>query len=413
MAKPWRRRLGLLAVMSYLSGLFEAAFLLIVTGAALALNSNSDTIELWGRSLELSTTLWIGAAVLIGRAAASIASSWLGAHVKAAVVASTRSKLMRSFVTTSYDVQSNEHPGTLHELMTTFSNQASLMISALVRIITASANLTALIGLAALVDPLGAIGLVVVIGFLALTLRPLRAVLERRSKQSADAGIMFANSVNETAHLGMELHVFDVGDEAADRVDREIAVVEERSRRVYFTTGLLLPAYTGLAFIAVLVALAIASRGSEIDLGSIGAVVLLMLRSLTYGQSLQTSAATMATAAPWIDKTEERLERYATAHVEERGISLHRLTAWSPRSSRSDIARAGRTYWRISTSRSVRRKSSELSALLARASPPSSSFFWGCVSRALGIYGSTDARARSSAATTGLVGQRWYRRLPR
>ena len=323
MAKPWRRRLGLLAVMSYLSGLFEAAFLLIVTGAALALNSNSDTIELWGRSLELSTTLWIGAAVLIGRAAASIASSWLGAHVKAAVVASTRSKLMRSFVTTSYDVQSNEHPGTLHELMTTFSNQASLMISALVRIITASANLTALIGLAALVDPLGAIGLVVVIGFLALTLRPLRAVLERRSKQSADAGIMFANSVNETAHLGMELHVFDVGDEAADRVDREIAMVEERSRRVYFTTGLLLPAYTGLAFIAVLVALAIASRGSEIDLGSIGAVVLLMLRSLTYGQSLQTSAATMATAAPWIDKTEERLERYATAHVEERGISLH------------------------------------------------------------------------------------------
>ena len=322
-ARPWRPQLSWLALSSYLAGLCEAFFLVAVTNVALALNNGSDVIEIAGRVAPQSTILVLAAAALFGRTALSIFASRQASVVMAGVVAKTRSSLMNEFVTTSHEVQSAEKVGTLHELMTTFANHASSMVSALSKMIISGANLLALIGLAIFVNPGGALLLVVAIAVLATVLRPLRQLLRGRSAGKAEADLAFANVVSETSQLGMELHVFDVRHAAADRVQSRIDAVEKEARKVHFTTGLLLPLYTGLAFIAILGALALVSRSGATDLGSIGAVTLLMLRSMSYGQALQSGAATMAVSSPWVDRTQRKIDLYRSSHIDDGGISLH------------------------------------------------------------------------------------------
>lgn len=321
-ARPWHCPLSLLAGSSYLAGLFEAVFLVLVTNTALALNNSTSGMVVFGRDISRSDVLWVAATALVARTLLAVFASRQAAKVMSGVVAHTRSTLMHEFVTTSHEVQSTEKAGTLHELMTTFSSQSSAMISALSRMIIAAANLTALIGLALFVNPGGAALLVCSIAVLAVVLRPLRSMLERRSNASATAGLGFANAVSETAQLGMELHVFDVRHAAAERVQASIDAVEVQARRVHFLTGLMLPLYSGLAFLALLGALAVVSQNGSTDLASIGAVTLLMLRSLSYGQALQSSAGTMAVAAPWVGRTQAKIELYRSSHIEDGGINL-------------------------------------------------------------------------------------------
>ena len=322
-SRPWKPQLTKLALSSYLAGLCEAVFLVAVTNIALALNNGSEIIDIAGREATQATIMWLAAAALVGRTVLSIFASRQASIVMAGVVAKTRSNLMHEFVTTSHEVQSAEKTGTLHELMTTFANHASSMVSAMSKMIIAASNLLALIGLAIFVNPGGALLLVVAIAILATALRPLRQLLRGRSAGKAEADLAFANVVSETSQLGMELHVFDVRHAAADRVQTRIDAVEKEARRVHFTTGLLLPLYTGLAFIALLGALALVSQSEAANLGAIGAVTLLMLRSMSYGQALQSGAATMAVSSPWLDRTQQKIDLYRSSHIDDGGISLH------------------------------------------------------------------------------------------
>ena len=325
MARPWRAKLVKLALSSYLAGLFEALFLVAISQVALALNAGSQEVETFGRVFARSEVLTLAAGAFVARTVLAIYASHQASIVMAGVVARTRGTLMNGFVTASHEIQSEEESGTLHELMTTFSNQSSSMVNALSKMIVSAANLTALIGLSFFVNPSGAVFLLVTIGVLALVLKPLRSLLEAQSRASSEAGMGFANAVSETSQLGMELHVFDVRKQAAERVQREIDEVEQKAQRVHFVTGLLLPLYSGLAFMGLLVALVVVSRSNAVELGSIGAVTLLMLRSMSYGQALQASVASMAGAAPWVERTQAKIALYESNSVDNDGINLNRF----------------------------------------------------------------------------------------
>ena len=78
--------------------------------------------------------------------------------------------------------------------MSTYSGQASNLMNGINQAVVAAANLIALLGLAIVVDPLGAAILVVTVSVLGLVLRPLRSAVRQRSGRSADAGMTLATS---------------------------------------------------------------------------------------------------------------------------------------------------------------------------------------------------------------------------
>jgi ATP-binding cassette subfamily B protein len=125
--------------------------------------------------------------------------------------------------------------------------------------------------------------------------------------------------LSEVSHLGLELQVFNVQPAARDQVFDLIAASKDAERRLAFARGLISPTYTGLAYVALIGALGIVELSGTANLTSLGAVMLIMLRSLSYGQGLQAASAAIAATSPFLLTLHEELARYQAARRHDGG----------------------------------------------------------------------------------------------
>lgn len=309
-----------LTLTAFGGGLLEALFLVATTRAAFAITEGSDRVGIIGGwYLSVPMALSLSSSLVAGRVALAAWASWQSSHLASSVVARTRTRLARAFLRASWAVQQQQRGGNLQELMSGYSNQSSSLMGALGQALVAAANLVAMLGLAIAVDPLGALVLVVSVSVLGTLLRPLRSVVQRRSRRTAAANMALSNRVNETSALGMELHVYNVQNAAEAALARDIEHSRERARRLMFAQGLATPAYVGLAYIALIGALAFVAASDAASLTSLGAVMLVMLRSLSYGQALQTSFVAVASTAPVIAELMRQLEQFEAAAAQDDG----------------------------------------------------------------------------------------------
>jgi ATP-binding cassette subfamily B protein len=105
-----------------------------------------------------------------------------------------------------------------------------------------------------------------------------------------------------------------VQDRAMDRIDQSI----DRSRilavKLGFASALATPVYVGLAYLALVGALSFVALSNATSLTSLGAAMLVMLRSLSYGQSLQSAYVSVSGGAPVIDELSRRLDALEEGH---------------------------------------------------------------------------------------------------
>ena len=143
------------------------------------------------------------------------------------------------------------------------------------------------------------------------------------------AGMDFATSLSETSQLGMEMHVFNVQPQATERIVDLIDKNEATTQRLTFLRGLVPAVYTGMAYLALVGALAAVAAIDSANLTSVGAVMLIMLRSLSYGQALQSSITSInATLA--VPRLARRRTRSIPRGAGRRPRSSHRLDRRSP-----------------------------------------------------------------------------------
>lgn len=300
--------ISLLALTSFIGGLTEALFLVIITRAAFAITDGKDKIGIIaGRFLSVNQTLLLGLAVVAFRLAISMCTSLMSANIATRATADARRRMARAFLDSSWSVQQGERSGSLQELLGGYSGQVSSLASCVGAVCLHGANLIAMVGLAIAIDPLGAVVVVLMVMILGAFLRPLRSAVRRRAHASNQAGLEFATSVSEVSQLGMELHVFNVQDEAHRRVDRLIEQTRQKSHRLSFLSGIASPIYSSFAYLALLGALALVAISSATNLTSLGAVMLVMMRSLSYGQALQGAYTGIAAGTPGVATLQERL----------------------------------------------------------------------------------------------------------
>jgi ABC-type multidrug transport system fused ATPase/permease subunit len=314
-----------IAATAFAGGLLEALFLLTVTRAAFAIAEGKDQIEVAGWDLSLASTLWIAIALALVRSALAGLASWQSSEVACWAVANIRHRLTDAFLNASWEVQQAQRAGSLQELVTTYSNQASGLMASVTRAVVSGANLIAMLGMSFVIDPLGAIGLIVSVIVLSSLLRPLRSVVRRRAKAASSTGMDLAIAVNEVSDLAVELHVFNVQDRALARVGDVI----DRSRRAnaakQFASALSTPLYAGLAYLAIVAALAVVAASNSTSLTSIGAVMLVMLRSMGYGQASQGSYLAILSAVPAMEELQSRLDLFDAGRCADRGEAIGRV----------------------------------------------------------------------------------------
>lgn len=317
-----------IAATAFLDGLCEAMFLVTIAGVAFAVADGADHIDApLGRTLSVTMALGLAVALVVMRVGFACWTSRQSADLATRVVADLRRRLSRAFLVASWEVQQAERSGSLQEFLVGYTTQANALMTNVVQGAMKGATLVSMAGTAIVFDPVGAIVLFAVVGILTSVFRPLRSMIRGQARAANAATMNFATSVNEVSELGLELHVFNVQDAADLRLGAAIERARRATARVTFLVGISAPLFSGLAYFAAIGALAVAVSLSATNLTSFGAVVLVMLRSLTYGQAIQSARTGVSRSIPAIEELQRRLEIFEGCQVVQSGQGIDRIGA--------------------------------------------------------------------------------------
>lgn len=308
------------------SGLLEAIFLIVVTRAAFGISTGAERFPLaFGIEVTTAQLVLTGLALVILRLLLMLTANLLSARISAAVVASIRTQLGTSFLRSSWPAQHGQRVGKLQELLTTFTNEGAGLVGSTAAAVIAACNLAALLAVAMIVDPLASLVVVVAVAVLGVCVRPLRQAVWRQADRVAASGMDYASSLGEISQLGMEMHIFNVQPAAEARISRLIQQHQRTTIKLEVFRSAVPTTYTALAYLLIILALAVLAGVGSGNLESVGAVMLVMLRSLSYGLSLQTSFAAMNSTMPFLEALNAEIARYDNARVIDLGEPIDRL----------------------------------------------------------------------------------------
>jgi ABC-type multidrug transport system fused ATPase/permease subunit len=315
-----------LASTSTLGGFVEALFLVIITRSAFAITDGRDQFGIVaGIEVSVGAAVLLGLGLVIFRVGLAIAVAHQSAKLTSEVVAEIRTDLGRAFLSASWSAQHGDRVGRLQELLTSFAQQGAVLVGSITGVVSAGMTLLALVISSVAIDPFASLVVIAAVVILGAALRPLRSAVRRQGHASAATGMEFATSLSEVSQLGLEMHVFDVQAEASRRLEQRILDNESASRRLAFARQLVPVVYTGLAYLALVAAIGAVAVLDGVNLTSAGAVLLIMLRSLSYGQGVQTSITSIHASTPFLDALDLELHRYRSAQVIDHGQPIGRV----------------------------------------------------------------------------------------
>ncbi len=314
LTKSYRGAIARLSLVSFIGAILEAGFLVLVTAVGMTLISDVGRVgPVLGVTLDVPEAVTVAAVALALRLVLSLVGIRISARLTADVTADQRTRLAHAYLGTSWEIQQKEPAGRLQDLLTTFVQRVAWTLTTLTQALTSLLSLAAFLGAALVVDPLSTVLVVAALAAIASLLVPFRNHIRRQASQSAQAGLEFANAVSELGSLGMEMQTFGVQTEFERTIDRLTAANIEAQRKVQVLTSALSPIYITLAYAAVLGGVAVLSALESTNVAAVGAVILLMLRSISYGQQLASAAGSLAANAPFIDSIGETVARYQAA----------------------------------------------------------------------------------------------------
>jgi len=318
--KGHRRQVTLIAGSSVVGGFAEAAFLVVITRAAFAITEGKEVMGvLAGHQVAVSTAMLLALALVLARIVMAVASNWYSASLSAEVTCELRHRLAKAFLRSTWATQQGSPGGRLQELVSGYAGAGSTMVGSFAAGIIATFSVGAMLVLAVGVDPLSSVVAVVAVGLLGSVLRPLRRKVQVHARRAANDGMSLALATNEVSGLGMVVHVFDVRSQVEARVATVLDKGMRSGRRLNLVRGLVPAIYTGLAYLALVGAVWMASLTDQASLTSLGAVMLVMLRSLSYGQQLQTSYASMHTMLPAVNDLFAEIDKYESQAFVDHG----------------------------------------------------------------------------------------------
>jgi ATP-binding cassette subfamily B protein len=305
--------MGVLIITSaFLTGLIEASFLVVVTRSALAIaNGDPHFATVGGASLSVSAGLVIGAVLVLLRLVVAYVSASASASFVAAVSSEQRRRLTDAFVQASWDTQQAESAGRLQQLLTAFVLQIAGLVGATAATVIALVSLGALLGVSIAVQPLAAAAVFVAVAILTALLVPMRRRLRQRARAAQQVFLAFGDMVAEFGGLGLEMQTFGVSGAFGDRINelsRDDVTARRRVALLLNTTPVI---FSTMAYLSLVGALAVVILLGAQGLASISAVLILMLRSLSYGQQLQSSWVTTVALLPALDELETTVARYS------------------------------------------------------------------------------------------------------
>jgi ABC-type multidrug transport system fused ATPase/permease subunit len=323
-----RLRSVVLVVLNLAGGVTEAAFLVIVTRLAFAITDGRDRVGLIaGLRLGMGWAMVLAAVLVVLRFLLAAASARESARLTTAVTYSARVGLAEHYLAASWTVQHGDRVGRMQELITTFAQRLSELTQSVIGGVAAAFSLMALLGTAIAVDPFASLAVIAGVFVLSFALRPIRGALRRQAKRTAGSGMQLATFLGEYSQAAIDLHVFHVQPEVERLLREHVSANSRQNERLLFLKLLSPATYTALAYAALLMALWATSSVEAVELTSVGPVMLVMLRSLSYGQLLQVASTGINSAYPYLEALDAEMERLRVNRVIDTGRPIGELGA--------------------------------------------------------------------------------------
>ncbi|MCU1499113.1 MAG: ATP-binding cassette subfamily protein [Acidimicrobiales bacterium] len=305
-----RASMAVISALSFVTGLTEAGVLVSITTVAISTTTTDKTVSM-GRFELAQREVLLGAfgllalnlllSLLLARTIAEIST-------KASLAA--RQELLTAFHRASFQRKSLDRVAALQEALTTYVDRFMLGFGSLTSLFAAALNLASFALAALIVSPLAAVALAVIGLLMVLVLKPTAA-------RTRDAGLAlsaqrrgYAEGATESVLLARELSVFGVADVAGARLQKLDAAVGADFWRLRFLLVITPRIYQLAAFSLAVAGLFVLTGRDVEDLAAIGAVVLLVVRSLSYGQQMLTGLQQLSEHRPYVDKLMDMMDAY-------------------------------------------------------------------------------------------------------
>lgn len=319
--------LVMIVVVSTLAGLVEAGLLMLIATMAVGLTEGQNGIAHqlgpWSMEMARSTTFAVAIAMALVRAGLQLVLAYIPAQMSARVLSDLRVQLFEAFTSTSWSVKSKERDGAFQNLMmqnasytgmTAISLGVGLTSSVMFVTMTVGAFLQSFV--AAAVFMAASLGL-----FFAL--RPLSRRLRLHAKQLSREVMSFTNTVQEVVQIAEETEVFGATKGFRSRFHNQVESVRDPYVRTRFMAVGLPGLYQSVAMLLLVVALIAVALSGTAELAALAAVILLLIRALTYAQQIQSAITTIDERVPFMNQIADALERYRSSPQQDGTEALH------------------------------------------------------------------------------------------
>lgn len=311
-----------LAASSIVAGLCEAGILATTAQSASALVSGKEIINKSLGPLHLHTSvrdvLIVGIGFAVVRLLLQVPISWLPAVIAGDVQATMRRRLIRSYLFSSWEVQSQDREGHFQEMMTNQIMQASAGALQATQFVTSLVTFLILILSAFALNTIEALVVLVAATALFAILRPVRTLGRNLAKRLSAAQLEYAGSVGETNRVAEETSVFGTADAQVEGVESFIATARYLYMRAQLIVRLVPNVYQSLIYFVLVFGLLGASLANVKGFSALGAIVLLLIRAGTYGQQVQNTLVSLRQTLPYVERLQSLSTAYA-ARIPKRG----------------------------------------------------------------------------------------------
>lgn len=312
---PARSGLKVSAVgtLSFFGGLAESAVLVLLTMTADGLIRGEGHIEIAGHALGRRDAIVLALLMVVVRIITILSAASVAARFSAAVTGIAQREIMATYLGASFAARSARPLGDLNAVMVSHARFSGDLASGYTLVVASVCGLLAFGGTSLAVNPAATLA-IALIGLVVLgLLRPLRVRSREAATELADSSRLLGQEVSEVEMLHREIELFQVRDRALDRVNQQITLVGDSLRRIKLL-GLATPQLfqTAMLAAAVVSLLVIVESVDNAELASVGAVVLLLIRSMSSAQQYVGANQRVIDQASYAEAVNDLIETLST-----------------------------------------------------------------------------------------------------
>lgn len=308
------RQMVLIALVSVATGLAEALLLTLIASIAMAIADGASDVQvaLFGASVTGSRMEMIVVSLIVAivRGALQLLVAYLPARMSAQAMARLRQRLFDGFVGSTWSVKGSEREGGFQSLMINQVNATAQTIIVMSVAISSMLMFLTLLVSAVALSPAAAAVITVASLALFVALRPMAKNLRKSSTNLSSEGIEYAKTTQDVASIAEEIQVFGASPTYRGIFYDQLRAVQKPFQHTRFMSQAVPALYQSTALLILVIALLVVSLAGAQSVTTLGAVVLMLVRAVTYGQRVQTSLTTIDEKVPFMLHLADAIEQY-------------------------------------------------------------------------------------------------------